>query len=214
MPLQYRTWPSDNLSKRLHDIEHGVGVLQLLSAISNSEFFNVTNQIGTALANLLPGRVGNDVLKYNYTQAFLPGLITAATGLLYEPCLVSAGLTGAIVGKESCLLVACAPVRLAHVSAQTEGLTAAATGLSFLLCLVSAGLTGDVEGKEACLLVACAPEPMHRCRSEPKGLVAAATGLPYQPRLASAGITGVVVGERSYLLPHAQMAPCVIKRAV
>lgn len=105
-----------------------MGVLQLLSAISNSEFFNVTNQIGTALANLLPDRVGNDVLKYNYTQAFLPGLITAATGLSYEPCLVSAGLTGDVLGEISCLLVACASVRPAHVSAQTEGLTDAATG--------------------------------------------------------------------------------------
>ena len=129
-----------------------MGVLQLLSAISNSEFFNVTNQIGTALANLLPDRVGNNVLKYNYTQAFLPGLITAATGLSYEPCLVSAGLTGDVLGEISCLLVACASLRPAHVSAQTGGLTDAATGLRYALCLVSVGHTRDVVGETSYLL--------------------------------------------------------------
>lgn len=72
---------------------------QLLAAIANSEIANVTNMLGTALANMLPGRVGPDVLRYNYTQAFLPGLITAATGLSYEPCLISAGLTGDVVGR-------------------------------------------------------------------------------------------------------------------
>ena len=74
-------------------------LLQLLAAIANSEIANVTNMLGTALANMLPGRVGPDVLRYNYTQAFLPGLITAATGLSYEPCLISAGLTGDVVGR-------------------------------------------------------------------------------------------------------------------
>lgn len=71
---------------------------QLLAAIANSEVAKVTNMLGTALANMLPNRVGPDVLRYNYTQAFLPGLITAATGISYEPCLISAGLTGAVVG--------------------------------------------------------------------------------------------------------------------
>ena len=78
--------------------EYALLTLQLLAAIANSEVANVTNMLGTALANLLPNRVGPDVLRYNYTQAFLPGLITAATGLSYEPCLISAGLTGAVVG--------------------------------------------------------------------------------------------------------------------
>ena len=75
-----------------------LAALQLLAAVANSDVANVTNQLGTALANLLPDRVGLDVLRYNYTQAFLPGLITAATGLSYEPCLISAGLTGAVLG--------------------------------------------------------------------------------------------------------------------
>ena len=178
-----------------------MGVLQLLAAISNSEFFNVTNQIGTALANLLPDRVGNDVLKYNYTQAFLPGLITAATGLLYEPCLVSAGLTGAVVGENSCLLVACAHVCFAHASAH-------------LLCLVSAGLTGDIVDKKACLLVARAPGPMHRCRSNHRGSSQQPLGCPISrawPLLASQE-TLWVKGATCFL--HAQVAPCVIKRAV
>jgi hypothetical protein len=114
-------WQS--VSTRLHEIKHRVGVLQLLSAISNSEFFNVTEQIGTALANLLPDRVGNDVLKYNYTQAFLPGLLTAATGLLYEPCLVSAGLTGDVVGENSCLLFAPSPGSITGVVEITRDLS-------------------------------------------------------------------------------------------
>lgn len=80
----------------------------MLAALANSDVANITNQIGTALANLLPNRVGLDVLRYNYTQAFLPGLITAATGLSYEPCLISAGLTGAVVGND---ISACMPVR-------------------------------------------------------------------------------------------------------
>ena len=75
--------------------------MQLLAAIANSQVANVTNMLGTALANMLPGRVGPDVFRYNYTQAFLPGLITAATGISYEPCLISAGLTGAVVGRAS-----------------------------------------------------------------------------------------------------------------
>ncbi|CAL5221162.1 g3301 [Coccomyxa viridis] len=72
-------------------------VSELLAAIANSEVAKVTNMLGTALANMLPNRVGPDVLRYSYTQAFLPGLITAATGISYEPCLISAGLTGAVV---------------------------------------------------------------------------------------------------------------------
>jgi len=79
-----------------------LAALQLLAAIANSDVANVTNQLGTALANLLPDRVGLDVLRYNYTQGFLPGLITAATGISYEPCLIAAGLTGAVLGDARC----------------------------------------------------------------------------------------------------------------
>ena len=57
----------------------------------------MTEQIGTAIANLLPNRIGLDRLQFNYTQA-VEGLITAATGISYEPCIISAGAVGAVLG--------------------------------------------------------------------------------------------------------------------
>ena len=89
-------------------------LLQLLAAVANSEIFNVTNMLGTALANMLPGNIGPDFLRYNYTQGFLPGLIAAATGISYEPCLISAGLIGDVVGRPSYHLV----LRIMHVKVQ------------------------------------------------------------------------------------------------
>ncbi|CAK0781974.1 hypothetical protein CVIRNUC_005520 [Coccomyxa viridis] len=71
-------------------------ISSLLAAVQNNEIANVTFQIGTAIANMLPNRIGLDKLQFNYTQSVL-GLITAATGINYEPCIISAGAAGAVL---------------------------------------------------------------------------------------------------------------------
>lgn len=52
-------------------------------------------QAGDALSSLLPDHVGGDSFKANYSQAFIPGLVTALRGIRYEPCLLRSSVLGA-----------------------------------------------------------------------------------------------------------------------
>ena len=42
--------------------------------------------------------MGLDKFKGNYSQAYIPGLVTALTGLRYDPCLLSVGGVGGLLG--------------------------------------------------------------------------------------------------------------------
>jgi hypothetical protein len=55
-------------------------------------------QVGDKLAAFLPDKIGLDRFRYNFSQAELPGLTTALTGLSYAPCFASAGGVGAVAG--------------------------------------------------------------------------------------------------------------------
>ena len=81
----------------------------------------MTFQIGTAIANMLPNRIGLDKLQFNYTQSVL-GLITAATGINYEPCIISAGAAGAVLGGHP----------MCSSCASTDEVPAAACGLPLM----------------------------------------------------------------------------------
>ena len=52
-------------------------------------------QAGDALSSLLPDHVGADTFKSNYSQAFIPGLVTSLRGIRYEPCLLRSSALGA-----------------------------------------------------------------------------------------------------------------------
>ena len=52
-------------------------------------------QAGSALSSLLPDHVGDDSLRANYSQAFIPGLVTSLRGIRYEPCLLRSSALGA-----------------------------------------------------------------------------------------------------------------------
>ena len=52
-------------------------------------------QAGEALSAFLPDHVGQDSFKSNYSQAFIPGLVTALRGIRYEPCLLRSAALGA-----------------------------------------------------------------------------------------------------------------------
>ena len=52
-------------------------------------------QAGNALSSLLPDHVGKDDFKSNYSQAFIPGLVTSLRGIRYEPCLLRSSVLGA-----------------------------------------------------------------------------------------------------------------------
>ncbi len=72
--------------------------MQVVNALASSELANITDLLGEKLAALLPDRVGLDVFKSNYSQAYIPGLVTALTGLRYDPCLLSLGGVGGLLG--------------------------------------------------------------------------------------------------------------------
>ncbi|KAK9919025.1 hypothetical protein WJX75_008780 [Coccomyxa subellipsoidea] len=74
------------------------GQPNIVAAIANSDFYALNEVIGTRLAEYLPDHIGLDHFKNNYSQAVLPGLTTALTGINYAPCLFSAGAVGAIAG--------------------------------------------------------------------------------------------------------------------
>lgn len=80
------------------DEHHGHSGLQVVNALARSELANITNLLGDKLAALLPDRVGLDVFKGNYSQSYIPGLVTALTGLRYDPCLLSIGGVGGLLG--------------------------------------------------------------------------------------------------------------------
>ena len=52
-------------------------------------------QAGNALASFLPDHLGKDSFEANYTQAFIPGLVTGLRGIRYEPCLLRSAVLGA-----------------------------------------------------------------------------------------------------------------------
>ena len=54
-------------------------------------------QAGEALSAFLPDHVGPDNFASNYSQAFIPGLVTALRGVRYEPCLLRGASVGAAV---------------------------------------------------------------------------------------------------------------------
>jgi hypothetical protein len=52
-------------------------------------------QAGQALATFLTDHMGKDSFKSNYSQAFIPGIVTGLTGIRYEPCLLRSAAVGA-----------------------------------------------------------------------------------------------------------------------
>ena len=54
----------------------------ILTTIAQSKIYQIADQFGTRLAELLPSKVPNplDSFASNYTQSVLPGLTTALTG--------------------------------------------------------------------------------------------------------------------------------------
>ena len=52
-------------------------------------------QAGKALAAFLPDHLGKDSFKSNYSQAFVPGIVTGLKGIRYEPCLLRSSAVGA-----------------------------------------------------------------------------------------------------------------------
>lgn len=107
----------------------------ILTTIASSQIYQIANQFGNSLAQLLPSKVPNPLDRFasNYTQSVLPGLTTALTGAFTVTFLLLI-----------CMLT-CGPA-LAHNSILIVCVSSVHAGLSYSPCLLDASALGAIAG--------------------------------------------------------------------